>query len=907
MAGSIELRFRFCPKYHPGNPFRKLNYLSVDLKGVSSQRDLTTRLNEVFKNEYTDNGKLFRFQLRPGEDTVSFHELIKSDHPCSQDLSLASLRAQHAFRGHGENGSKGEIVFLHIHFKDKASELPKSPKSPKNYKPLWESGVRKNQGRAITPKTTPQKRKTTALAKKLSILSLPKHIIKFRLCQYNDFVRDELLEIDITECETWHDIRTTFWNQMTDDIVDFLDSRHNSIGLHFHQRILDESIRDRRLCIGDPVMLDMDGDLDVETFKVMYCWVEGDDCSRFDRDVNNERLLSVHFDARPPSPKRSSGPRRQKGGIVSPRPYGRSIPPLHRSGSRTRTPSNPTLPVNSSLGGIQRRGNSGSGHGTPSSHFPGDPTSPLNSYAGGSQRAPSLRPASRQGTGSLRTPHGSSAASSRDQSLRSISRQGSGPARGQSPTSPQYSISSRGQRSGSGPPVPNSRSSSRQGTGSPYTPHNVSSQKSSSSRSQRNESVPRTGSSRGPTPTRNDSEEQLLEPDEDSDLESAEEEPNEDARQEPEPSPTLDTDRPEDEITLAELHKESRKRKASDAGLAQPLKAVKLLDVDDGRRYVRIGKVTAVEDMVEAQDDEEDSNPKLEVILVAVIHPRGARGSSKSSVQYLTVNTWLINGSRIGAWQSASEVNPKRIKFQVDPFWAVVWKFRKPEKFGKAILDWAFHRRAPGATTANAPKEAPLRLEHSLGLFVGNFNVEDDDHEEIDVVITFVNTLAKTHLGLPEYMHAALDNDETCGTFKSYLLDNVVSSIYRTLDHMLNDDDSGFNFWGDIKVWVLPQNMEKTMYEWKDDGTFAEEFLDNPTVEAFGKRQLYIEVHLVEAEDARQRDREWKERMKGRRPRAELGRREEVPRRRVREIPVETRDDDSDDDTFLSLGDLSDD
>ncbi|KXS93554.1 hypothetical protein AC578_6997 [Pseudocercospora eumusae] len=905
MAGPIELRFRLCPRHHPGNPLRKLRYISIDLRGVSGQLDFTTRLNEVFKNEYTENGKLFRFQLRPGEDTVSFHKPTIEGEPCSKDLSLKALRTEYALQGHGKSIMNGKIAFLHIHFKDKANELPKSPKSPKNYTPLWQptNRTRKNQGRAITPKTTPQKKKAIALAQKFSILSLPRHIIRFRLCQYNDFFRHEPLEIDITECETWDDIRTAFWGQAYDDIVEFLEARHSSNGLHFHQRILDEPIRDRGLCRGDPVMLDMDEDLDVETFKVMYCWVGGPDWDRFEPDVNKERLLSMHFDARPPSPKvnkepkRSSGSGSQRGGTVPPRPYASSISPRQRAGSRPRTTNSPISPVNSSLGS-HRRGNAGSRRGTPSPHFPDDPTSPLRSSLGGSQKngGASSRPGSRQGTGSPHTPYGLPSASSR-----SHSSQGTGPARGHSPTSPQYSISSRSQGSGSGRPAPNSRSGSRQGTGSPHTPYELSPTNSSSSRNQTHGSVTRPGSSRGATPARNDGDDQLLE------------ELDEDAVEEPEPSPTLDTERPEDEHTLAELHQKSRKRKAVDSRLAQPSKAVRFLDIDDGRRYVRIGKVDVAEDVVEAQDNDilnnENSNPKLEVILVAVIHPRGARGSSEPSIQYMTLNTWLINGSRTGAWQSAFEVNLKRIKFQVDPFWAPKWRLGKPEKLSDAILDWAFDRRELWETTANAPKAAPLRLEHSLDPFVSNANIygNDDEGEEIDVVITFVNNLAKIPLGLPAYMHAALDNTETCGSFKSYLLDNVVSRTYGTLGHMLNDDDSDFNFWGDIKVWVLPQTMEKTMYEWKDDGTFASEFLDIVTVRAFQKRQLYVEVHLVEAEDAGQKDREWKERMKGKRPSAVLETREEVPRRRDREISVETRDDDPYDDMYLSPGDLSDD
>ncbi|EME86994.1 uncharacterized protein MYCFIDRAFT_77216 [Pseudocercospora fijiensis CIRAD86] len=869
MAGPIELRFKFCPNHHPGNPFRKLRSISVDLKGVTTHRDLTSRLNEVFKNEYTENGKLFRFQLQPGDDTVSFHAPTKDDEPCSQDLSLATLRTEYASQGRGLDRSTGDIVFLHINFKDKTNSLPKSPQSPKDYNPLWRPKKRSNTGRAPTPKTSPQKRKAVALAQKFSILALPKHILKFRFCQFDEFEHEDILEIDVTECESWEEIKNAFWQQMEGDVTDFFPV---GASLHFHHRVWDGYVRDRRrVCAGGErqhVMLDGEEGLDVETFKVMYCWVGEGEWHRFGTDVNRERLLSVHFDLPRPSPRVkqepvSPGRRRIASGAGSlsrreGRAPGNSISPQQRSqrsGSRARTPSDPP-----SVGGSQKRGSAGSRPGsrraTASPYTPSNPASPLNSSLGGSQRSRSLpsssRPRSRQATGSPRPPHGLPYVSLRGQGSGSRQGTGSGRSPGNS-TSPQNSVSSRGQRGGSAPRTPGSRPGSRQGTGSPRTPYDSTPPDSSGLRGQRNGSVPRASGSRAssgrrPTSSRgapSPGEDQLLDQDGFSDVEPEDAEPNEDAVEEAEPSPTLETERPEDENTLEELHKESRKRKASDADLSQPSKAAKFLDLDDGRRYVRIGKLNATQEAEEPGDPTD--SPTMVDILVAVIHPRGARGSGESSVQYLSVNTWNINGSRIGAYQNASEVNLRRVTLQVDPFWAPKWNPRKPELLTQAILTWAFTRFHQKKTNAsNAPKEAPVRVEHSLHPFDGTLNpdVDNNEDEEIDVVITFVNNLAKTPLGLPEHILAALDNAETCGTFKSYILDNVVSDTYGTLDHMLHADDSGFNYWGDLNIWVLPHGAGKVMCEWQDDGSFAEEFLDAVTVQAFGKRLLMVILNL---------------------------------------------------------------
>nr|OQO16624.1 hypothetical protein B0A51_16071 [Rachicladosporium sp. CCFEE 5018] len=276
-------------------------------------------------------------------------------------------------------------------------------------------------------------------------------------------------------------------------------------------------------------------------------------------------------------------------------------------------------------------------------------------------------------------------------------------------------------------------------------------------------------------------------------------------------------------------------------------------------------------------------------IIVARIDP--VRGT----VTWLGVDTWILNGLRIGEVDLADSFRDTEkleltTEFDVDPFFAardvltadrvrafllnfvknwdgsteteqldpsVAWDLRCMAVQNRMLVDsHGFdgdneaedprnHFRAPWDVPVQ-PELAELHFPTGLEDFLSRRGA-GEHMDELHVVATFFNDLdIDEALGLPHHVHLSLHPDETSQQVRAYFLDGEGGFAGLTQNRVLRKI---LWKWA-LELWVLPQIRGcKLLYRW-DDVPFlcASGFIAQKSMCADGdeKAKLYIEARIVE-------------------------------------------------------------
>ncbi|KAK6408902.1 hypothetical protein LTR95_018370 [Oleoguttula sp. CCFEE 5521] len=275
-------------------------------------------------------------------------------------------------------------------------------------------------------------------------------------------------------------------------------------------------------------------------------------------------------------------------------------------------------------------------------------------------------------------------------------------------------------------------------------------------------------------------------------------------------------------------------------------------------------------------------------IIVARIDP--VRGT----VTWLGVDTWILNGLRIGEVELAdsfrdSEKLELTTEFDVDPFYAardvltadrvrafllnfvknwdgsteteqldpgVAWDLRcmavqnrmlvDSDSFDgdKEAEDHKNHFEAPWDLPVQ-PELTELRFPDGLEEFLSRRGA-GESVEEIHVVATFFNHLEiEEALGLPHHVHLSLHPDETSQQVRAYFLDGEGGFVGLKQNRVLRK----MSWKWALELWVLPQARGcRLLYRWDDVPLLcASGFIAQRSMCANGdeKAKLYIEARIV--------------------------------------------------------------
>lgn len=275
----------------------------------------------------------------------------------------------------------------------------------------------------------------------------------------------------------------------------------------------------------------------------------------------------------------------------------------------------------------------------------------------------------------------------------------------------------------------------------------------------------------------------------------------------------------------------------------------------DKRLFLRIGRVPADEDAGP------NRIPKRAMVVAAV---------GKGFVEYLAVDSWMINGRRIGDYANAEDYNfPRDIPgFQCDHFWNqhylagagqldnAILKYAKDgceprpiqdslesivddydlepldssdatddlgeeeETIGRQAADRKRKeslkvreaQRNKGERPIKAPIKAPINLQHnirSIDMYGGEEELGQDDAEDIDAVICFRNTVSNRDLGLPKNLQATLDWSETYQSFKRYIKREEFGEQDMEEEPCLGQRlrHKDFKWWANFEIWICPQRV----------------------------------------------------------------------------------------------------
>nr|OQO18994.1 hypothetical protein B0A51_12527 [Rachicladosporium sp. CCFEE 5018] len=276
-------------------------------------------------------------------------------------------------------------------------------------------------------------------------------------------------------------------------------------------------------------------------------------------------------------------------------------------------------------------------------------------------------------------------------------------------------------------------------------------------------------------------------------------------------------------------------------------------------------------------------------IIVARIDP------VRSTVTWLGVDTWILNGLRIGEVELADSFRDSdklelTTEFDVDPFFAardaltadrvrafllnfvqnwdgsteteqldpsVAWDLRCMAVQNRMLVDSdGFDGDKEAEDPRNhftAPWDLPVQpelteLHFPTGLEDFLSRRGAGEHvDELHVVATFFNDLEIDEaLGLPHHVHLSLHPDETLQQVRSYFLSGEGGFVGLKQNRVLRKIPWK---WA-LELWVLPQMRGcKLLYRW-DDVPFlcASGFIAQRSMCADGdeKAKLYIEARIVE-------------------------------------------------------------